>query len=67
MCVYFTFCCFSVNYQKNWKCAAVLKPDGGQHQQEQSTLQIATGNVSGNNAKYYKRGTISNPNQVPWH
>lgn len=95
----------AVNYQKNWKCAAVLKPDGTPHFERDTpsrggadkalstsaTVASAaaaaavaaygsgnggssggggghTGGAGGNSTtKYYKRGIISHPNQVPWH
>jgi nucleoporin SEH1 len=58
----------SVNYQKNWQCAAVLKADA--QASNDSTLlppitSASTGQQGG--TKYYKRGTISHPSQVPWH
>lgn len=88
-----------VNYQKNWKCAAVLKPDGtstsssgaghdtpprnhsfqlsattpGSNNNGNAPLsssqqqQAAAAAAANNTTKYYKRGIISHPNQVPWH
>lgn len=59
-----------MNYMQSWKCAAVLKSEGS-HQQQDQTNNQPTNNASGSatpiTTKYYKRGTITNPNQVPWH
>lgn len=57
------------NYLQNWKCIAVLKGDGSgvttedlsdKEKNEKASTSAAT-------ARYFKLGTISNPNQVPWH
>lgn len=60
-----------VNFLKNWKCAAVLKPDGAQSAQDTGTIStnfsVTNQTTTGLTTKYYKRGTISHPNQVPWH
>lgn len=66
---------FLVNYNKTWKCAATLKPDGTNSQPDSSVQQQTQGGTveaAGNQqlsttTKYYKRGIISHPNQVPWH
>lgn len=61
-----------MNYQRNWKSAAVLKPEGSTI----STGQLGNGSGNGNataavvpasnaTTKYYKRSAISHPNQVP--
>jgi len=55
----------------NWKCVAALKGDGTQAQSEPSAPTAPAGSVENSNqsstTRYYKLGTISNPNQVPWH
>lgn len=58
---------WKMNYQKNWKCAAVLKQDGSESNPE--AIVPSSVPVIGNSSttKYYKRGIISHPNQVPWH
>ncbi|XP_055917583.1 nucleoporin seh1 [Eupeodes corollae] len=57
-----------MNYARNWKCAAVLKAEGCTPSID-TFLQTATSSNTTTPAttKYYKRGIISNPNQVPWH
>ena len=59
------YCSYAANYLHNWKCIAVLKGDGS----GVNTEEIADKEKSGSLAvtRYYKLGTISNPNQVPWH
>jgi len=57
----------------NWKCVAMLKGDGTQAQSDSSTPPVpapsgsAASNTQSSTTRYYKLGTISNPNQVPWH
>jgi hypothetical protein len=64
---------FLANYMNSWKCVAVLKGDGTQTKSDSSTPAVPTpsGGVATSNhsstTRYYKLGTISNPNQVPWH
>jgi hypothetical protein len=58
---------------KNWKCIAVLKGDGTQAQTDSSVpaVPVASGGEASSShsstTRYYKLGTISNPNQVPLH
>lgn len=64
---------FLANYLNNWKSVAVLKGDGTQAQTDSSTPAVPgpSGGVAttsqSSTTRYYKLGTISNPNQVPWH
>jgi len=62
---------WKANYMNNWKCVAALKGDGTQAQSEPSAPTAPAGSVENSNqsstTRYYKLGTISNPNQVPWH
>lgn len=59
---------YSVNYLKQWKCAAVLKPDGTQSTHDQSmNAAIATPSTTLATTKYYKRGNLSHPNEVLLH
>lgn len=64
------------NYINNWKCVAVLKGDGTAAQSaDLPKAAIPSGNSATNTttqqplstARYYKLGSISHPNQVPWH
>lgn len=66
----------SVNYQRNWKFAAVLKPDGSTPNNGQmggsgggggaaAAAGMAMSSVVPATTKYYKRSIISHPNQVP--
>ncbi|XP_075222648.1 nucleoporin SEH1-like [Lycorma delicatula] len=60
------------NQMNSWKCASVLKGDGTQAQTIESGItaqQPATQAVGANNSttRYFKLGTVSHPNQVPWH
>lgn len=62
---------FAANYKSHhWKCIAVLKGDGTQAITE-GVITPAAPVISTispqSTAKYYKLGTISHPNQVPWH
>lgn len=61
------------NYINNWKCVAVLKGDGTSPLNAE-TPQIATPPNQSigiqqplSTTRYYKLGSISHPNQVPWH
>lgn len=57
-----------MNYQRNWKCAAQLKPDGAQTTEESPAPQLpAKDNKLLQTTKYIKKGIITNSNQVPWH
>lgn len=57
---------FLANYLQNWKCIAVLKGDGsGVTTEDVNDKEKAS--TSSATARYFKLGTISNPNQVPWH
>ncbi|XP_067633872.1 nucleoporin seh1-like isoform X2 [Eurosta solidaginis] len=56
-----------MNYTLNWKCAAVLKAEGSYLSYESSLHSPTFTAAAAATAKYYKKGTISNPNQVPWH
>lgn len=56
---------FVANYLQNWKCIAVLKGDGSGVSTEDGADREKTSNAT--TARYFKLGTISNPNQVPWH
>lgn len=62
---------FLANYMNNWKCVAALKGDGTQAQSEPFAPAAPSGGMESSNqsstTRYYKLGTISNPNQVPWH
>lgn len=66
------------NYLKSWRCVCVFTPQSQAaalpegltsihdkpQQQQQQQQQPST---SSNATKYYKKGTISHPSQVPWH
>ncbi|XP_063994097.1 nucleoporin SEH1-A [Diachasmimorpha longicaudata] len=61
------------NYINEWKCVAVLKGDGTSAQTAE-VQQIVTppgqssgGQLSQSTTRYIKLGSISHPNQVPWH
>ncbi|XP_017483750.1 PREDICTED: nucleoporin SEH1-like [Rhagoletis zephyria] len=56
-----------MNYTRNWKCAVVLKAEGSYPAYESSLNSPTFTAAAAATAKYYKKGTISNPNQVPWH
>ncbi|CAH0382957.1 unnamed protein product [Bemisia tabaci] len=60
---------WKANYMNVWKCVAVLKGDGTLPQTEPTTGTIAQPTLlsSSSSARYYKLGSISHPNQVPWH
>lgn len=62
------------NYINNWKCVAVLKGDGTSAQSaDKIEKSIPPGHLTTSNqqpsstTRYYKLGSISHPNQVPWH
>lgn len=57
------------SYTQVWKCAAVLKGDGFKPGNDISAIANATHNIvaAHSTTRYYKLGTISHPNQVPWH
>lgn len=61
------------NFINHWKCISVLKGDGIPAQGAETPV-VATPPSSSTPAqqipsttRYYKLGTISHPNQVPWH
>lgn len=60
---------WKINFKREWRCAAIVKPESGQINSE--VVIPPSGNsqpVSANSTtKYYKRGMISHPSQVPWH
>uniref|UniRef100_A0A1I8PTX8 Nucleoporin SEH1 n=1 Tax=Stomoxys calcitrans TaxID=35570 RepID=A0A1I8PTX8_STOCA len=56
-----------MNYSKKWKCAAVLKAEGSGPPCEPALNSPSFTTSAAATAKYYKKGIISNPNQVPWH
>lgn len=58
---------FTVNYLKQWKCAAVLKQDGQSPQDSSNNAAITTPNTTLATTKYYKRGNLSHPNEVLLH
>ncbi|KAG4066899.1 hypothetical protein HA402_009001 [Bradysia odoriphaga] len=59
---------WKMNYQRNWKCAAQLKPDGAETTEESPAPQFPVKeNKLLQTTKYIKKGIISNSNQVPWH
>lgn len=55
---------WKANYLQNWKCIAVLKGDGSGVNTEEGVDRDKAVSAT---ARYFKLGTISNPNQVPWH
>ncbi|XP_076392753.1 nuclear pore complex protein Nup44A isoform X2 [Megachile rotundata] len=61
------------NYINNWKCVAVLKGDGTSAQSAETPTAATPPNHSSgtqqtpSTTRYYKLGSISHPNQVPWH
>ena len=59
----YSMCCVA-NYLQNWKCIAVLKGDGSGVNTEEGVDREKSVSAT---ARYFKLGTISNPNQVPWH
>lgn len=61
------FAVFVVNYTRNWKCSVVLKAEGSLSSYEPNLSSPTFTTAAAATAKYYKKGTISNPSQVPWH
>ena len=60
------------NYINHWKCISVLKGDGTPNQGETPVLATPPNSSTPaqqtpSTTRYYKLGTISHPNQVPWH
>ncbi|KAK0178300.1 hypothetical protein PV328_002264 [Microctonus aethiopoides] len=61
------------NYINQWKCVAVLKGDGTSAQSidapQHATppVQSTSTQLPPSTTRYYKLGSISHPNQVPWH
>jgi len=55
---------WKANYLQNWKCIAVLKGDGSGVTEDEKDREKGTAAAT---ARYFKLGSISNPNQVPWH
>ena len=61
------------NYINNWRCIAVLKGDGSSGQSTETPTLVTppnsthTGVAQPSTTRYYKLGSISHPNQVPWH
>ena len=60
----FLFLPSTANYLQNWKCIAVLKGDGSGVTEDEKDREKGTAAAT---ARYFKLGSISNPNQVPWH
>ncbi|XP_037827274.1 nucleoporin seh1 [Lucilia sericata] len=58
---------WKMNYSRKWKCAAVLKAEGSGPSYEPALNSPTFTTSAAATAKYYKKGIISNPNQVPWH
>jgi WD40 repeat protein len=61
---------WKMNYLKNWRCAAVLKADGPNNEAAAVTgadLSINLPASTSVTTKYFKRGTISHPNQINFH
>ncbi|BFG05163.1 nucleoporin seh1 [Drosophila madeirensis] len=54
-----------MNYNKQWRCAAVLKAEGGGPTYEPAPPTPTLAATASATAKFYKKGTIGN--QVPWH
>lgn len=54
-----------MNYGRKWKCAAVLKAEGSGPSYEPALNSPTFTTSAAATAKYYKKGFISNPNQVP--
>ncbi|XP_023245315.1 nucleoporin SEH1-A isoform X1 [Copidosoma floridanum] len=62
------------NYINNWKCVAVLKGDGTTAHSAENVMSTPPNSnhnlgvqLPSSTTRYYKLGTISHPNQVPWH
>ncbi|KAK0181654.1 hypothetical protein PV327_003922 [Microctonus hyperodae] len=61
------------NYINQWKCVAVLKGDGTSAQSADApqvaapSVQSTSTQLPPSTTRYYKLGSISHPNQVPWH
>lgn len=65
----YKFLSFIVNYQRNWKFAAILKSDGTQSIQGVTAGSGGTGTTTANTTtsttKYFKGSSISHTNEVP--
>ena len=58
---------WKMNYLKNWRCAAVLKADGSNSNDNSMPPSINLPSTTSVTTKYFKRGTISHPNQINFH
>ncbi|XP_059610659.1 nucleoporin seh1 [Phlebotomus argentipes] len=58
---------WKMNYMKNWRCAGSLKSDSERNQDCDTPPVVSVSNGSVSQTKYYKKGTITHPSQVPWH
>lgn len=61
--VHFFLSTFLVNYLRQWKCAAVIKPEGVNNTPDSGIPSSFS--PTNNSTKYYKKGSIGH--QVPWH
>jgi len=66
----------AANYLDSWKCTAVMKGDGSQHQdldRNQSAFSMGQNNVvpgemnATGGVRYFKVTPVATANQVPWH
>lgn len=61
---------WKANYMNSWKCISILRGDGTQAKSDTSVTNMPTmGQIAAPNqsstTRYYKLGSITNPNQVP--
>lgn len=62
---------WKMNYLKSWRCVCVFAPQTQAAALSDVAFSMNDANKQQQNPntaiKYYKRGTITHPNQVPWH
>uniref|UniRef100_A0A1B0CEU2 Uncharacterized protein n=1 Tax=Lutzomyia longipalpis TaxID=7200 RepID=A0A1B0CEU2_LUTLO len=58
---------WKMNYMKNWRCAGSLKSESERNADCETPPLLSVTNGAISQTKYYKKGTITHPSQVPWH
>lgn len=58
---------WKMNYRESWRCVCFFSPQSKIASLQETLLTPSSDKPNANTARYYKRGTITHPNQVPWH
>lgn len=58
---------WKMNYRESWRCVCIFSPQSKIANLQESLPASTYDKPNTNTTRYYKRGTITHPNQVPWH